>query len=193
MGTVTVNGIKIGDMQSVTVKSYYDYNNRVVINDGDFILDADGKAMLDNNGEKRIFKSGQQTFYDLVMEVKSTMRLDGLTLNERLSEMFDNPTSEFQKSIRWKKTIDGRFVYDGINIDGKNPDAQRVLEIIRQYEQAAKKWVQYYAYSGEETGDKPHFYEKEIKLSERLLFSVEKYEGVSKERIKVINGLTNGN
>ena len=36
-------------------------------------------------------------------------------------------------------------------------------------------------------------YEKEIKLSERLLFSVEKYEGVSKERIKVINGLTNGN
>ena len=70
------------------------------------------------------------------MEVKSTMRLDGLTLNERLSEMFDNPTSEFQKSIRWKKTIDGRFVYDGINIDGKNPDAQRVLEIIRQYEQA---------------------------------------------------------
>ena len=193
MGTVTVNNINIGDMQKVTVKSYFDYNNRVVINDGDFILNADGKVMLDNNGEKRIFKSGQQTFYDLVMEVKSTMRLDGLTLNERLSEMFDNPTSEFQKSIRWKKTIDGRFVYDGINIDGKNPDAQRVLEIIRQYEQAAQKWVQYYAYSGEETGDKPHFYEKEIKLSERLLFSVEKYEGVSKERIKVINGLTNGN
>lgn len=192
MGTVTVNKVEIGDMKKITVKSYVDYNSKKVINEGDYYINADGKAMLDNNGERRIFKANQQTFYDLVMEVKSTMRIDGLTLNERLSEMFDNPDSAFQKSIRWQKDKTGKFIYDGANVDGKNPDAQRVLEIIRQYEQAAKKWVQYYAYSGDEKGDKPHFYEKELELAERLLFRANEYKGVSEERIKYINILTNG-
>ncbi len=192
MGTITVNNVKIGDMKKETVKSYVDYNSKKVINDGDFILDSNGKAMIDNNGKKRVFKSDSQTFYDLVMEVKSTMSIDGLTLNERLAEMFDNPDSAFQKSIRWKKDKTGKFIYDGANVDGKNPDAQRVLEIIRQYEQAAKKWVQYYAYSGDEKGDKPHFYEKELELAERLLFRANEYKGVSEQRIKYINILTNG-
>ena len=70
-----------------------------------------------NTGEKRIFKAGQQTFYDLMMEVKSTMSIDGLTLNERLSKMFDNPDSAFQKSIRWKKDKTGKFIYDGITLN----------------------------------------------------------------------------
>ena len=82
---------------------------------------------------------------------------------------------------------------DGANGDGKNPDAKRVLEIIRQYEQAAKKWVQYYAYNGDEKGDKPYFYEKELELAERLLFKANEYKGVSEQRIKEINRLTNGN
>ena len=193
MGTVTVNKIKIGDMKKEKVKSYVDYNSKKVINDGDFILDSNGKAMIDNNGKKRVFKSDSQTFYDLVMEVKSTMSIGGLTLNERLAEMFDNPNSEFQKSIRWQKDNTGKFIYDGANVDGKNPDAQRVLDIIRQYEQAAKKWVQYYAYNGDEKGDKPHFYEKELELAERLLFKANEYKGVSEQRIKEINRLTNGN
>jgi hypothetical protein len=193
MGTVTVNSVKIGDMKKETVKSYVDYNSKKVINEGDYYIDAEGKALLDNNGEPRIFKANQQTFYDLVMEVKSTMRIDGLTLNARLSKMFDNPDSEFQKSIRWKTDKNGKFIYDGANVDGKNPDAKRVLEIIRQYEQAAKKWVQYYAYSGDEKGDKPHFYEKELELAERLMFKANEYKGVSEQRIKYINSLTNGN
>ena len=149
--------------------------------------------MIDNNGNKRVFKSNSQTFYDLVMEVKSTMKIDGLTLNERLAEMFDNPKSNFQKSIRWQKDKTGKFIYDGANVDGKNPDAQRVLELIRQYEQAAKKWVQYKTYNGDEKGDKPYFYEKEIELSTRLMKRMDTYKGISEQRIKLINSLTNGN
>ena len=98
------------------------------------------------NLELRIFKKGEQTFQDLVSEVKSTMKIDGLTLNERFRVMFDNPQSEFQKSMRWEKTEDGKFVYKGYNVGGKNPEAQRVLDIIRIYETAAKDYIFQNAY-----------------------------------------------
>ena len=53
-------------------------------------------------------------------------------------------------------------------------------------------YIEYYAYSGDEKGDKPHFYEKELELAERLLFRANEYKGVSEERIKYIRILTNG-
>ena len=145
------------------------------------------------NLELRIFKKDQQTFADLVMEVKSTMRINGLTLNDRFREMFDNPNSAFQKSMRWKKADDGSYVYDGSNVDGNNPEAKKVLELIRQYEQAAKTWVLYNAYNGNEKGDKPIFYERELELGDKLLVKFLDYEGISKDRMEHINRLTNGN
>ena len=194
MGTVTKHGRKLGDMRKFIVKSYIDYNSRQVMNDGDYILDADGKPMIDvNTGEKRIFKAGQQTFYDLMMEVKSTMRVDGLTLNERLKTMFDNPQSAFMKSVRWEQDKSGRFIYDGSNVAGNNPEAKRVLEIIRIYEQAAKDWVLYKTYNGDEISEFPIFYEKELKLADVLLVTASEYKEVSEQRIKYLNSLTNGN
>ena len=194
MGIVTKHNRKLGDMRKFIVKSYIDYNSRQVMNDGDYILDADGKAMIDvNTGEKRIFKAGQQTFYDLMMEVKSTMRIDGLTLNERLKTMFDNPQSPFMKSVRWEQDKSGRFIYDGSNVAGNNPEAKRVLEIIRIYEQAAKDWVLYKTYNGDEISEFPIFYEKELKLADVLLVTASEYKEVSEQRIKYLNALTNGN
>jgi len=191
--TIAGSEHNLGDLREETVLSYVDYNSGEVIQQGDFILSADGKQMFDNDGEPRIFKANQQTFADLVMEVKSTMRIDGLTLNDRFREMFDNPNSAFQKSMRWKKADDGSYVYNGANEDGKNPESRKVLEIIRQYEQAAKTWVLYNAYNGDEKGDKPIFYERELELGDRLLVKFLDYEGVSKGRIEHINRLTNGN
>ena len=194
MGIVTKHDRKLGDMRKFIVKSYIDYNSRQVMNDGDYILDADGKPMIDvNTGEKRIFKAGQQTFYDLIMEVKSTMRVDGLTLNERLKTMFDNPQSAFMKSVRWEQDKSVRFIYDGSNLAGKNPEAKRVLEIIRIYEQAAQDWVLYKTYNGDEISEFPIFYEKELKLADILLVNASEYKEISEQRIKNLNALTNGN
>jgi len=181
------------DMRTTEVEGYIDYNSKKMITDGLVILDSKGEPMIDINTDKiRTFTKGTQTFLDLQMQVKSTMILDGMTLAERLSEMFDNPQSDFQKSIRWKRAKDGRFVYDTSNAGGKNPEAARVLEIIRIYENAARDWVLYNAWSGDEKGDKPIFYEKEIENAERTLRILIEYQGVSKERIKTLNSLTNG-
>jgi hypothetical protein len=144
------------------------------------------------NLKLRIFKKGEQTFQDLVSEVKSTMRIDGLTLNERFRVMFDNPQSEFQKSMRWEKTEDGKFVYRGYNVGGKNPEAQRVLDIIRIYETAAKEWVTYKAYNGKEEGEFPILYEIQLKMAEKELFLAIKYQKISEERIRYLNSRTNG-
>ena len=127
-----------------------------------------------------------------MMEVKSTMRVDGLTLNERFKVMFDNPQSAFMKSIRWEQDKSGRFIYDGSNVAGTNPEAKRVLEIIRIYEQAAKEWVLYKTYNGDEISEFPIFYEKELKLADDLLVTASEYKEISEQRIKYLNSLTNG-
>ena len=59
--TIAGSEHKLGDLREETVLSYVDYNSGEVIQDGDFILSADGKQMFDNDGEPRIFKANQQT------------------------------------------------------------------------------------------------------------------------------------
>jgi len=225
IGTITKDGFELGNLRDYVVKNYLDYNHKVAINDGDYILDADRnpqilintyekadyvKSLYDSgkttkeivkeiinkkhpNLELRVFKSGEQTFYDLMMQVKSTMRIDGLTLNERMSEMFDNPQSEFQKSMRWEKDASGKFIYAGHNKGGKNPEAQAVMEIIRIYENAAKEWVLYRAYNGKEEAEFTIFYEMQLKIADRELLLATEYKKISDQRIKYLNGLTNGN
>ena len=71
-------------------------------------------------------------------------------------------------------------------------EAQRVLDIIRIYENAAKEWVIYRAYNGKEEGEFPILYEIQSKMAEKELFLAIKYQKISKERIKYLNSRTNG-
>ena len=158
------------------------------------ILDSNGQPMIDvNTGKVMTFTEGTQTFLDLQMQIKSTMKIDGMTLGERLSEMFDNPQSDFQKSLRWKKNRNDAFVYDSSNVGGKNPEAARVLEIIRIYENAARDWVLYNTWSGDEKGAEPIFYEKELENAEKTLRVLNEYQKNSDERINRLNALMWGN
>ena len=182
------------DMRNTPVKAYKNYNTGQMVTNGIILRNSKGEPMIDiNTGKVRTFTEGTQTFLDLQMEVKSTMVIDGMTLADRLSEMFDNPQSDFQKSIRWKKDKTGVFVYDKSNAGGKNPEAARVLEIIRIYENAARDWVLYNAWSGDEKGSEPIFYEKELENAERTLRILNEYQKNSDERITRLNALMWGN
>ena len=182
------------DMRNTPVKAYKNYNTGQMVTNGIILRNSKGEPMIDiNTGKVRTFTEGIQTFLDLQMEVKSTMVIDGMTLADRLSEMFDNPQSDFQKSIRWKKDKTGVFVYDKSNAGGKNPEAARVLEIIRIYENAARDWVLYNAWSGDEKGSEPIFYEKELENAERTLRILNEYQKNSDERITRLNALMLGN
>ena len=182
------------NMRDTEVRAYKDYNTGKMITNGMVILDSNGEPMIDvNTGNVMTFTEGTQTFLDLQMQIKSTMKIDGMTLGERLSEMFDNPQSDFQKSLRWKKDRNNAFVYDSSNVSGKNPEAARVLEIIRIYENAARDWVLYNAWSGDEKGAEPIFYEKELENAEKTLRVLNEYQKNSEERINRLNALMWGN
>ena len=182
------------NLRDTEVRAYKDYNTGKMITNGMVILDSNGEPMIDvNTGNVMTFTEGTQTFLDLQMQIKSTMKIDGMTLGERLSEMFDNPQSDFQKSLRWKKDRNNAFVYDSSNVSGKNPEAARVLEIIRIYENAARDWVLYNAWSGDEKGAEPIFYEKELENAEKTLRVLNEYQKNSEERINRLNALMWGN
>ena len=68
-----------------------------------------------------------------------------------------------------------------------------MLEILRIYENAARDWVLYNAWSGDEKGDKPIYYEKETENAEKTMRILTEYKEVGTERIKYLNSLMTGN
>ncbi len=158
LSTVTEQGYKIADMNNLYVTGYkHPVTKQMVKGDG------------------------TQTFYDLMLQLKSEMRLGGKTLNERLREMYDNPSSQFRLNV-----------ISTHQMQGKNLDGDYTREIIRAYEQAAKEWLIFHTYNGEEVGNKPIIVQKMESTMSLVMMVTREYKEATQRDIKRLNALTNG-
>lgn len=138
------------------------------------LLDYNVSSYIDPNTGKNIVPDRTQTFADLRLQLAGEMKIDGKTIEDTLSDMFDDPMSPYH-----------RF-YPKKQIGGKRPDEAVVKEIHSIYESLAKDWVIQNAYAKVKNKEITPFYEEMLKVNEILTKALKDNEKDYEARLKTI-------
>lgn len=138
------------------------------------LLDYNVSSYIDPNSGENTVPNRTQTFADLRLQLAGEIKLGGKTIEDTLSDMFDDPQSPYH-----------RF-YPKKQIGGKRPDEAAVKEIHAIYESAAKDWVIQNAYADVKGKQKAVFYEEMLRVNERLIKALKDNEKDYEARLKTI-------
>ena len=108
------------------------------------------------------------------LQLAGEIKIDGKTIEDTLSDMFDDPMSPYH-----------RF-YPKKQIGGKRPDESVVKEIHSIYESLAKDWVIQNAYAKVKNKEIAPFYEEMLKVNEILTKVLKNNEKDYEARLKTI-------